>query len=185
MVGLSLNMPARLAGLGLALAALAACAGSPAPIQAGATRWGEPPVPSFSTPPRITDPTARLQCVPYARNASGIELYGDANTWWRQAQGRYARSQMPASGSVIVMRGYRTASRGHVAVVTDILSDRIIRVSHANWLNNGEVSVDVPVMDVSPENDWSQIRVWHVPGGHWGGRIYEVEGFIHAFGLRI
>ena len=33
---------------------------------------------------------AYLQCVPYARDVSGIQIYGDAHTWWDQAQGRYA-----------------------------------------------------------------------------------------------
>jgi hypothetical protein len=41
------------------------------------------------------------------------------------------------------------------------------------------------VLDVSPNNDWSQVRVWHIPGGHWGGRVYSVEGFIHPFALRM
>jgi hypothetical protein len=27
------------------------------------------------------------------------------------------------------------------------------------------------------------VRVWHVPGGYWGGRTYEVEGFIHPYRL--
>jgi hypothetical protein len=28
-----------------------------------------------------------LQCVPYARERSGIALYGDASTWWERARG--------------------------------------------------------------------------------------------------
>ena len=32
-----------------------------------------------------------LQCVPYARQVSGIRIFGDAHTWWGQAEGRYAR----------------------------------------------------------------------------------------------
>ena len=30
-----------------------------------------------------------LQCVPYARDVTGIDIYGDAHTWWQQAAGRY------------------------------------------------------------------------------------------------
>ena len=30
-----------------------------------------------------------LQCVPYAREHSGIKLFGDAYTWWDQAEGKY------------------------------------------------------------------------------------------------
>ncbi len=32
-------------------------------------------------------------------------------------------------------------------------------------------------------NDWSQVRVWHIPGGYWGGRTYEARGFIHPYQL--
>jgi len=172
-----------LAGLAFALAA---CASTPAPIAAGGptsapvARPYEP-----SAPPQVADYAARLQCVPFARNASGIEIYGDANTWWRQAEGRYPRSSSPAPGSVYVIRGYNNPGRGHVSVVTEIVSSRVIRVDHANWLNGGEISVNVPVMDVSPENDWSEVRVWHIPGGHWGGRIYSAQGFIHPFSLQM
>lgn len=81
------------------------------------------------------------------------------------------------------MRGYRTDARGHVAVVTHVDSSRLIRVDQANWLNNGEISTGVPVLDVSPNNDWSEVRVWYIPGGHWGGRTYTAHGFIHPFGL--
>ncbi len=82
------------------------------------------------------------------------------------------------------MRGYNNPGRGHVAVVRRIESSRVIFVDHANWLNGGEISVGVPVLDVSPNNDWSEIRVWHIPGAHWGGRVYDVEGFIHPFTLQ-
>ena len=123
----------------------------------------------------------RSQCVPFARDASGIQIFGDAATWWTQAAGRYPRSNSPAPGSVFVMRGYRDAARGHVAVVTAILSPRMIRVSQANWLNRGEVTVGVPVLDVSPANDWTEVRVWYIPNAEWGARVYEADGFIHPF----
>ena len=32
-----------------------------------------------------------LQCVPYARTVSGVDLYGDALNWWDQADGRFKR----------------------------------------------------------------------------------------------
>jgi hypothetical protein len=182
MVGVARIGQARALGLGLMAAALAACASTPASVSGG---WASgPELPPFDSgaPPRVTDYSARLQCVPFARAASGIAIYGDANTWWRQAAGRYPRSSLPAPGSVLVVRGYG-GPRGHVAVVTHIESSRLIRVDHANWLNGGEISVGVPVLDVSAENDWSEIRVWHVPGGHWGGRVYQAEGFIHPFAL--
>ena len=78
----------------------------------------------------------------------------------------------------MVMRGWRNPNRGHVAVVKEIVSERMIIVDHANWLNTGEITRDVPVRDVSPNNDWSQVQVWNVTGEHWGGRTYNVQGFI-------
>lgn len=168
--------------------AVSACASTPAPISTAAhTGWpggrGGPVPYDPASPPRVADYAARLQCVPYARRISGVEIYGDANTWWAQAAGRYPRSSSPAPGSVLVVRGFNTSARGHVAVVREVVSERMIRVDHANWLNGGEISVGVPVMDVSPDNDWSELRVWHIPGGHWGGRVYAAEGFIHPFAL--
>lgn len=128
--------------------------------------------------PGLVSLSARLQCVPYAREQSGVEIYGDAHTWWRKALGRFTRTQEPESGAVMVMRGYRTTNRGHVAVVRQILSDRSIIIDHANWLNSGEVTVNVPVVDVSADGDWSQVRVWHVPTQSWGARVYKVQGFV-------
>jgi len=58
------------------------------------------------------------------------------------------------------------------------VSPRLIIVDHANWLNAGEITRDVPIMDVSEAGDWSEVKVWHVPGRHWGGRTYDVQGFI-------
>ncbi len=177
--------PARALCLGLMLAALAACASTPAPISAGG--YGRPSerLPDFDGEgARVTDYAANLQCVQFARETSGVEIFGNANTWWSQAAGRYPRSNVPAFGSVFVLHGYNTTARGHVAVVTHIDSARVIRVDQANWLNGGEISRGVPMMDVSPNNDWTEVRVWHIPGGHWGARIYRADGFIHPFQLQ-
>jgi hypothetical protein len=127
---------------------------------------------------RVTNARARLQCVPFARREAGVEIYGNANTWWRQAAGVYETTAEPSEGSVMVLRGYATANRGHVAVVRETVSSRLIIVDHANWLNGGEITRDVPIRDVSEAGDWSEVQVWHVPGRHWGGRTYNVQGFI-------
>lgn len=171
---------ARGAALALVAAALTACASAPAPASRAGNGPGAGPPPPAGAGPQIA-PGGPLQCVPFAREASGIQIFGDANTWWAQADGRYPRSHSPAPGSVLVMRGYRDASRGHIAFVSAMAGPRIILVDHANWLNRGEITVAVPVLDVSAENDWSQVRVWHIPSNQWGVRVYEAEGFIHPF----
>jgi hypothetical protein len=173
-------------GLGLAGALLSACAGVPAPVSVlddgAAQSSGHAAIPyDPSARPHVVEGGSPLQCVPFARQQSGIEIYGNANTWWAQAAGRYPRSSSPAPGSVLVMRGYNNPHRGHVAVVTQIVSSRVILVDQANWLNRGEVSLNVPVTDVSPNNDWSEVRVWYVPTNQWGARIYQASGFIHPF----
>lgn len=132
--------------------------------------------------PKILKTGARIQCVPFARDKSGIDLRGDAKSWWTLAAGKYDREKTPAVGSVIVMRGYAGADRGHVAVVRAVLSDRAIVVDHANWLNQGEVTVNVPVKDVSKRGDWSEVRVWHIPSEGWGKRVYGARGFIRPGG---
>ena len=133
---------------------------------------------AYGAHPRTLTDGPRQQCVPYVRNHSSIGIWGDAWTWWDKASGRFGRSHKPATGAVMVMVGYDGADRGHVAVVRRVLSKREIVVDHANWLNHGEVGLDNPVMDVSDDNDWSQVRVWYTPGSHYGGRVYRVAGFI-------
>jgi surface antigen len=109
---------------------------------------------------------------------SGVTIRGDAHTWWDKASGAYETSRHPSRGAVIVMRGYNSDTRGHVGVVRKILDDRQISIDHANWGNREEVQLDTPVMDVSNANDWSKVRVWNLKDGHFGGRVYDVEGFI-------
>lgn len=140
--------------------------------------FAPPPDEAYEPTARVTNWRARLQCVPFARSESGVEIYGNANTWWQQARGRYETTAEPEEGSVMVLRGYATPNRGHVAVVREVVSPRLIIVDHSNWLNGGEITRDVPIRDVSEAGDWSQVQVWHVPGRHWGARTYQVQGFI-------
>ena len=128
--------------------------------------------------PRIVRGARRLQCVPFAREQSGVEIFGNANRWWDLAEGRYRKAKTPAVGSVMVMNGYRTNRRGHVAVVRKIVDVRTIIIDHSNWLNDGKIYLSAPVRDVSPNNDWSQINVWYTPGQTWGSRTYSAKGFI-------
>ncbi len=118
----------------------------------------------------------RVWCVPFARDASGIEIRGNANTWWGQAEGTYARGQKPAVGSVMAWKATSRNPRGHVAVVSEIVSEREIKVDHANWKRN-QVSLKMSVVDISPNNDWSQVKLESSPGNY--GRMYPIKGFIY------
>jgi len=143
--------------------------------------YDEPPSEQSQTAAQ-SDPGTPLQCVPYAREQSGINIYGDAHTWWDQAAGKYPRGPLPEPGTVMVLHDYAGPGHGHLAVVRQIVSSREIRVDHANWLNDGSVYVNDPVQDVSTDNDWSVVRVFNLKAGAWGSRLYPVQGFIGAWG---
>jgi surface antigen len=119
-----------------------------------------------------------VQCAPYAREHSKIKIFGDAYTWWDKASGRYPRGAAPKAGSILVLHDYAGPTNGHVAVVRGLISAREIRVDHANWLNDGSIYVNDPVMDVSADNDWSAVRVYNLKTGGWGSKVYPVQGFI-------
>ncbi len=125
--------------------------------------------------PRSGDGT--LDCVPYARQVSGVQLYGDAAAWWDQADGRYAKGPAPVPGGVLVFRRSGRLPYGHVAVVRRQVSPREITVDQANWVHR-RVTIGEPVVDVSGANDWSQVRVWWQPTGALGVTTYQTYGFI-------
>ena len=129
--------------------------------------------------PIVVSDGRRLQCVPFVREITGIDIRGNANRWWELARGLYERSRRPEEGSILVMRGWKSDRRGHVAVVKEILDDRTIVIDHANWLNDGKIYLNAPVRDESPKNDWSRVRVWYTPGEQWGHRVYAAKGFIY------
>jgi hypothetical protein len=121
------------------------------------------------------------ECVPFARALSGIALEGDARTWWAQAGSRFARASRPAPGAVMAFRPHAEMPLGHVAVVTALLDARTVLVAHSNWdggLGKGRISLDQPVRDVSPRNDWSAVRVWHEGTRTLGPNAWALEGFI-------
>lgn len=134
---------------------------------------------------KVVSTSTPLQCVPYARNISGVSIRGDAWTWWQSAEGHYRRNNHPAVGSVLVLERTNRLRYGHVAVVSRILSDREILVDHANWLNRGQIHKHLPVRDVSSNNDWSVVRVWYTPGNTLGTRSYPAHGFIHPLQARV
>jgi surface antigen len=118
-----------------------------------------------------------LQCVPYAREVSHIDLSGDAFLWWAEASGRYARGSTPMEGAVLNFRAIRRMPLGHVAVVTSVIDSRTVLVTQANWIP-GTITNDVTVDDVSPNNDWSQVQV-ELGDGEKVGSAYPTYGFIY------
>ncbi len=120
-----------------------------------------------------------LQCVPYARQLTGIQIYGDAHTWWGQAQGRYKRGSRPQPGAVMAFQPHGNSRLGHVAAVNRIIDSRTILISHANWSEPGRIETDVRAVDVSPGNDWSEVRVWYSPSQRLGANHWPLAGFIY------
>lgn len=118
----------------------------------------------------------RVWCVPFARTLTGVEIRGNAGTWWAQAAGEYDRGHDPQVGAVMAFASTGKMPMGHVAVVSGVVSDREILIDHANWKRN-QISLKMKVIDVSDQNDWSRVRVESTPGAM--GRVYPVNGFIY------
>jgi surface antigen len=144
-----------------------------------------PPAPADLQSAAITAPPGPegfVQCVPYARAVSGIEIYGDAWTWWRGSAGRYGRGEEPRAGAVLAFRRTDRLRLGHLSVVTQVLGPREVLVTHANWGDSaktrGRIDSDIRVIDVSPGNDWTAVRVWNRRAGAFGS-VYPAHGFIY------
>ncbi|GAA0335838.1 hypothetical protein GCM10009087_52860 [Sphingomonas oligophenolica] len=124
------------------------------------------------------------ECVPFARAASGIQIYGDAWTWWDQAEGRYRRGDVPKAGAVMVFAKTSRLPLGHVAVISRVVTSRVVMVTHANWSRfdgeRGHAEQDVTLTDVSRDNDWSQVMVWYRDRDGLGSTTYPVYGFIYG-----
>lgn len=118
----------------------------------------------------------RIWCVPFARAVSGIQIRGDARTWWDQAGGAYPKGRVPVAGSVLTFRATGKMPLGHVAVVSQVVSPRQILVDQANWVTN-RITTDTMVIDVSENNDWSKVRVQNQYNSF--GSVYPTHGFIY------
>ena len=122
------------------------------------------------------------QCVPYARSVSGIQIYGDAHSWWDRAAPAYQRGHQPRAGAVLVLANSDKMHYGHLAVVKDVVSPRQINVTHSNWGNNPKnrriTYHSMRAEDVSPENDWTSIRFWNYEENCFGFP-YKALGFIY------
>lgn len=169
-----------------ALLLLAGCA-TPTPKPAAVT-VPVPPAQKQTTPLALlqtyaVSPGIGTQCVPYARARSGIKIFGDAYTWWNSAEGQYARGNLPLVGSVLVLSKTKRLRRGHLGVVTAIVSEREIRLDHANWQPDAIIT-NMAVMDVSPTNDWTQLRFWNKDTRKWGA-VYPASGFVYNLADKI
>jgi len=120
------------------------------------------------------------QCAPYARQISGIDIHGNADTWWGQAAGRYERGHAPRVGAVLAFEATRRMRVGHVAMVSKVLGSREVLLTHANWSRRGAVETDVRAVDVSAAGDWSEVKVWYGPQGDLGTSAYPTHGFIYS-----
>jgi hypothetical protein len=122
-----------------------------------------------------------LNCVQYVKQVSSIEISGNAWMWWNNAKGRYNIGHRPAKNSVLVFQRTKAMSAGHVAVVREVVNRRTILIEHANWAPRngmkGRVSTEL-VEDISPNNDWTSVRVMHKPSMSFG-KPYATNGFIH------
>jgi hypothetical protein len=155
----------------LAVSLVLAGCGRPALVERGG-----PGVAEFS----IADDA--IQCVPYARDVSGIPIRGDAWTWWDQAAGVYDRGHRPEPGSVLVLGARGRLASGHLAVVTAVIDARTMLVTQSNWGNSGETRRRIyraqTAVDVSAANDWSQVRFYNPDTGAFGSP-YSADGFIY------
>lgn len=122
------------------------------------------------------------QCAPYARTVSGIDIHGNANTWWSQAAGRYQRGNAPKIGAVLSFQSSGHMRLGHVAMVSSVVSDREVLLTHANWSRRGGIEHGVRAVDVSAKGDWSLVKVWYAGSGDLGTTAYAANGFIYSNG---
>jgi surface antigen len=127
---------------------------------------------------------APIQCVPFVRELSGIQIYGDAYTWWDKAASQgYERGKVPRLNAVIVLKKSSRLASGHVAMVRRIINQRRIEVTHANWGMEEDtrrlVHDTMPVIDVSPKNDWTSVEFFNEQAGVFG-QPYPAWGFIYS-----
>ena len=132
---------------------------------------------------QVAQARAGISCVPYARMITGMDISGNAYTWWGNAAGSYARGKTPEAGSVLAFRSSGGMRSGHVAVVSRVVNRREVLVDHANWegpgIRKGTVMRGVSVIDASDNNDWSVVRVQVGHNANAYGRDYPTYGFIY------
>lgn len=122
-------------------------------------------------------PASAKDCVRAVRSMSDFDIRGDAWAWWQNSQGVYDHDLRPKTGSVLVFKRTGHLGRGHVSLVSAVIDRRTIEVDHT-WLRSSEIRHGMTVIDVSADNDWSQVRVWNEPTDQIGQRVYPTYGFV-------
>lgn len=117
-------------------------------------------------------------CVQTVRELTDFSIRGDAWTWWASADGVHDRGPDPEIGAIIVFDRQGSLPLGHVSVVSEMVDSRTIRVDHT-WDSGAEIVYGAEVMDISADNDWSMVRVWHEPTQTMGLTEYRISGFIY------
>jgi len=136
--------------------------------------WGAVLITFWTVPTRRA---AAGNCALYARAQTVVDLYGAAGGWWDEAAARYWRGHVPQVGSILVFKRTGYIPSGHVAVVAQVISAREIIVNQANWYR-GMVTPYVPVVDESPDNDWTAVSVMDLGTGKYG-RDNPSFGFVY------
>ena len=157
----------------LFLLGLAACANHPP----------SPAAPTTSHLAANGDLPAPIQCVPFVRELSGVNLYGNAYTWWDSALAAgYQRGNVPIPSSVLVLKKSNRLVNGHVAMVRNVVDPEHVELTHANWGHDEAtrrlVHNAMPARDVSPRHDWTSVELFNEQAGVWG-QPYEAWGFIY------
>jgi len=122
-------------------------------------------------------PAAAKDCVRAVRSMSDFSIQGDAWTWWQHSEGVYEHDRHPAQGSVLVFKKTGRLGRGHVSLVSAVVDKRTIEVDHT-WDRSSKIRHGMTVVDVSPNNDWSEVRVWNDPADTLGTSVYPTYGFV-------
>ena len=125
----------------------------------------------------FAETAAAQYCVRYVRSLTDFEVRGDAWAWWPNAEGLYPRGHTPIEGSVMVFSRSRGMPLGHVSTVTAIVDSRTVLVDHS--FGGPVLWRDMPIIDTSANNDWSQVRVWHGPTNQLGSTDFPISGFIY------
>ena len=81
---------------------------------------------------------------------------------------------------MLSLKSSRRMPLGHVAMVSKVIGEREVLLTHANWSRRGGIERDVRAIDVSEAGDWSQVRIWWGPLGDLGTSANAANGFIYA-----